>query len=91
MWNEQELETRQFLDALPIEKFLTQGRDLHDVMDNIQDSYGPSLKDDSVFQGDVFNWMSADEFADYLRNKGYYVLEDVTIRYTIGGRKDGPN
>lgn len=42
-------------------------------MNRIENDYGPSLEDNSTFEGYVFNWMTSDEFAYYLRKKGYWV------------------
>lgn len=86
-----EYETRMFLDCLPWNTLLTQGRDLYELMDSIQSTYGPAIKNNPTFDGEVFNWMGIEEFADYIRTKGYYVCEDVSIKYTIGGRKNGTN
>lgn len=80
----EELETKKFLDSLPWKEYLSLGKDLYDIMDEIQQTYGDSLEDNPVFRGEVFNWMSTDDFADYLRDKGIHVWEEYTTTYTIG-------
>lgn len=52
MWNEQKLKTRQFLDTLPIEKFLTQGLEFHHL--------DPSQKDFTI-SNDHFRLLEAVE------------------------------
>lgn len=83
----EEYYTRQFLDSLPWDTLLSQGIDLQELMEQIQETYGPSLTDNPTFKGDVFNWMCIGEFADYIRSKGYHVLEEVTVQYILGGKK----
>lgn len=44
-------------------------------MDKIEEDYGYFLEDNPIFEGYVFNWMSQEEFVDYLTNKGYHIRE----------------
>lgn len=78
-------QTEEFLDTIPVENYLQSYKDLSEVMKEIQRDYGDKIKDSPIFEGDVFNWISIDEFADYLRKKkNIHIYEDVVITYIIG-------
>lgn len=85
-------ETKKFLDTIDIRKYLYDGKDLYDVIDEIEDDYEEAVRDNPIFQGYVFNWMSTDEFGDYITERyGIQINEEVTIRYKIGRCTDGTN
>lgn len=76
---DEELEqTIKFLDSIPIDKYITGHVDIYDIVNRIENDYGPSLEDNSTFEGCVFNWMNSDEFAYYLRKRGYRVQENIS-------------
>ena len=68
-------QTERFLDSIEIDKYIKKHRDISDIMDKIEEDYGYSLEDNPIFEGCVFNWMSQEEFVDYLTNKGYHIRE----------------
>lgn len=68
-------QTEEFLDSIRIDKYIKKHRDISDIMDKIEEDYGYFLKDNPIFEGYVFNWMSQEEFVDYLTNKGYHIRE----------------
>ena len=49
---------------------------------NLKFSY---TEDHPIFEGYVFNWMTSDEFADYLRKKGYRVQENISYEVWKNG------
>ena len=69
-------QTIKFLDSIQIDKY---------IMDRIEDDYGAFLEDHPIFEGYVFNWMTSDEFADYLRKKGYRVQENISYEVWKNG------
>ncbi len=68
-------QTEEFLDSIRIDKYIKKHRDISDIMDKIEEDYGYFLEGNPVFEGYVFNWMSQEEFVDYLTNKGYHIRE----------------
>lgn len=72
-YNEELEQTIKFLDSIPIDKYIIGHVDIYDIMNKIEDDYGASLESNPTFEGYVFNWMTSDEFAYYLRKKGYRV------------------
>lgn len=85
-------ETEKFLDTIDISKYLRNGKDLYDVIDEIEDDYGEQVENNPLFQGYVFNWMAPDEFGDYLEKRfNIRINEEVNINYRIGGWTDGVN
>ena len=78
------IKTEQFLDKIPIEKYIVEPVcDLAKVMYKIENDYSDSLSNDEFFCGYVFNWMSTDEFASYLKRKGYNVQSEIIERFYI--------
>lgn len=75
------MKTEQFLDTIPMEKYLTSGCDLREAMNQIEEDYSDLLSNDEFFRGYVFNWMSTDEFASYLKRKGYKVHSEIIERF----------
>lgn len=78
-------QTIKFLDSIQIDKYIIVYMDIHDIMDRIEDDYGAFLEDHPIFEGYVFNWMTSDEFADYLRKKGYRVQENISYEVWKNG------
>ena len=77
--------TEEFLDTIDVKKYLQEDKDLYDVMDEIEEDYGKTLEDNPVFEGYVFNWMSSDEFGDYITKRyGIRIREEVITTYRIG-------
>ena len=62
----------EFLDSLNMDIFVKSGKDVDMIMDQINYYFGK----------DVFDDMSTEEFACYLRSKGYRVYE--VISYVVG-------
>lgn len=61
------------LNELDLDKYMFSGVEIIDMMEAIADDLG----------ADVFSYMGQDEFAYYLRQRGYRVVEDV--RYYVSG------
>lgn len=68
-------QTEEFLNSIEIDKYIKKHRHISDIMDKIEEDYGYFLEDNPIFEGYVFNWMSQEEFVDYLTNKGYHIRE----------------
>ena len=63
--------TEKYLDGLNLEEEFKEfgGHDISEFMEFLEDKYGNSLAADLRFCGFVFNWMSTEEFLDYLRKR----------------------
>ena len=73
-------ETKQKLRALPIEEFLTVGKDVYDLEEELKEY----TKDDLLFDN-----MSTYEFAEFIAEE-YDILVQEVMRYEIGGKtKEG--
>lgn len=72
-------EETKFLDTIPIEKYLEDGKDIYDIEDEIERDYG-EYRPEKI----VFNYMNTDEFLDYLV-KRYHIKYTYTeeIHYYI--------
>lgn len=64
-------ETEKYLDGLNLKEEFKEfgGHDLSEFMEFLENKYGNSLAADLKFCGFVFNWMSTEEFLDYLRKR----------------------
>lgn len=73
-------ETKQKLRTLPIEEFLTTGKDLWDLEEELKEY----TKDELLFDN-----MSTYEFAEFIAEE-YNVFVQEVVRYEIGGKtKEG--
>ena len=63
-----------YLNELDLDKYIVSAAELDDIMDDIEMVAGRS----------IFDAMGIDDFAFYLRQRGYRVMEE--IRYYIGGK-----
>lgn len=82
----------EFLDTINVRGYLQAGKDLYDIVDEIERDYNKTVSDDPILQGCVFNCMSTDEFADYITERfGIRVNEEVKVTYRIGGYINGIN
>ena len=69
--------TRELLDLIDFKKLCGPGkRDISDIQNQTEqkamfdiDLYNFMVEHDDVFEDCVFNWMSEEEFADYLRQR----------------------
>ncbi len=73
-----------FLDTLDLDKFIENENDVEEIMNAIEDEYDdtPILPD--FLEGCVFNYLSENEFADYLAdryNKKW--VEITTTKYYL--------
>ena len=74
-WKEEYNITKEFLDTLDIQKIFQEGNPLHadEIGDLIYlvEAYVDenNIKLPEIFKGEVFNFMSDDEFISYLRNR----------------------
>ena len=75
--------TEQFLDTIPIEEYVASGCDLGEVMNRIEEDYSDLLDNDEFFCGYVFNWMNTDEFASYLKRRGYKIHSEIIERFYV--------
>ena len=67
-------ETKINLRKLPIEKFLTPGKDLYDLQDELKEYSNNDL---------LFDYMSTQEFAEFLAEEYDVHIREV-IRYEVG-------
>lgn len=79
--------TKKFLDGIDVlHEFLEyESIGVVDVMQRIEDKYNYAVKDDEVFEGRVFTWMSEDEFIDYLKCRYVQLnFSEVVTTYIYG-------
>lgn len=71
---------KAFLDTIDLEEFFVENKEIHNIMQSIEDKYGKDYKEEPF----IFNCMSSDEFIDYIkeRYKGMYTF-DESINYYI--------
>lgn len=75
--------TAKFLDTIPLWRYIHTGYDVYEIMEDIEADWNDKVKDNSVFEGHVFNWMDPEEFGMYLADKGYKIVESTMIRYIV--------
>lgn len=80
------------LDKLDLSRFLISGKTIWDIRGEIEDAYDDNefspeiteMVENDIMQGFIFNYLSEDEFMDYLVEKyNIHIKEDVHIDYYI--------
>lgn len=63
--------TVDFLDSIYIEDYakFEDFQDIYELIDALEEEYEDELRHDPHFQGILFNWMTPDEFQDYLHSR----------------------
>ena len=61
-WQEKE---KNFLNALDLTSFISSGKRIVDIMDEIEDKYGEYYKEESF----IFNCMDSYDFMKYLKDR----------------------
>lgn len=76
--------TVDFLDSIYIEDYAEFGhfQDIYKLIDTLEEAYEEELKNDEHFRGILFNWMTADEFQDYLHSRYPWWAFDERVQVT---------
>lgn len=78
------------LDKLDLKPYIHQGDSIYNIMENIEDNINIEnleyeiqiMLDDPLMQRDIFNWISTEEFMDYLHER-YGVMFEERIEYYV--------
>ena len=78
------------LDMIDLSEFIEPGIDPRDIMDDVQENYEEGnysdeineIIDGEVLQGNVFNYISVEDFMNYLTEK-YNITFTEELRYYI--------
>lgn len=84
-WEEKLKITENFLDTKDLRKYLRTGKDVYDIMEEVQNDFSQEVKSDPFFDGDVFYYMDVYEFCQYIERR-YDIkvrIEEITS-YTVG-------
>ena len=79
---EKELENWEFIDTIDLIPYIEKYDDMYDLMEAVNNDCSEQVKDDPSMEGNVFNWITPDELAEYIYNKyniKYY--EKISIIY----------
>lgn len=79
-----------FLDSLDFDFYLNKSsyQDVDDIYDDIDHMYYNTDILPRILHGEPFNYISREEFVDYLRNRyNLNIQEEISIKYVIVGRK----
>ena len=79
---EKELENWEFIDTIDLIPYIEKYDDMYDLMEAVNNDCSEQVKDDPSMEGNVFNWITPDELAEYIYNKyniKYY--EKISIKY----------
>lgn len=80
----------RFLDSLDFDFYLNKSsyQDVNDIYDDIDRMYYNTDILPQILHGEPFNYISREEFVDYLRNRyNLNIQEEISIKYVIVGRK----
>lgn len=67
----------EFLNTLDLTPLLTSGKDIYNLMDEIEDKYGDLYKKESF----IFNCMDSYDFILYLKNKyNLHIIEQTSYK-----------
>lgn len=81
----------RFLDSLDFDFYLNKPayQDVDSIYDDIDHMYYNTDLLPQILQGEPFNFISRDDFVEYLRNRyNLNIQEEVSIKYIIVGRKE---
>lgn len=90
IWGKAEKYNYNILDKIDLKPYLAKWKSINDIIEEIEDDafLGVFETDvmialkDPIMQGDIFNWVSAEEFMDYLE-KRYNTKFQERIDYYI--------
>lgn len=75
---------KRVLDNIPIRSFIFPGQDVNKLMNDLQDLYADTIKEDEILRGHLFNHINLEDFVDYLQeryNIGAYEVTTYEIEY----------
>lgn len=68
-WQKNVKYNKDFLDTIDIRCYISVGKEIETIMDELENKYNETLKDDPILHGNIFNWMDIEDFSRYLENR----------------------
>lgn len=95
-WDKAEKYNYNILDKINLKPYLAKWKSINDIMEEIEDdAFSEAFEadvrialEDPIMQGDIFNWISAEEFMDYLEKRYNTKFQEKIDYYIIDTGND---
>ena len=75
---------KKFLDSLDLGKYISQSKDVQEIINMIEDDYDDSSDLPDWLEGCIFNYLGKEDIAHYLADRyGFHVHKQVICEYTL--------